>query len=751
LFSKLEISFCGFMQKIFSLTHLSRISGAVNRAKMLIPLTILTVLFPVQHSQAQALTISIDVSERLCSNPVALLAISDAADLLRRSFPHGSVAHNARECQVRMVLPDVVANREQCIPRPSVRPYLCTAVADASYRWQSEERRGSTVLTLETGTPEGVAAGLYGLLQEKLGMKFYHPRESLIPTRHNWPLPQQFSFAGSPRFEKRGFHLHTLHPIELTEQLHDPSHDTAFEDVKCYIDWLARNGQNTFQFFLLRDVNRKTWPAHARRILEYAHSRGIRCGIEISLSMIQQQAFQSITLLQLYPSYQRQVDDTLAWLFQAPWDYVSLDVTMGEHLPFLDRLLPDVQMHIEQQVEKRYGARLLYATHVICSTKGEKVRRPILPNSGIMLHTVMCYSATEPNAPVYGNQNQRFMLEAAINESKRRETWYWPESSYWVGFDSSVPLLLFPYLDARWNDIETMAGIGVSGHLTFSSGWEWGYWLVDWSIARWAWQLKDNGKKRPAYPLSRLSELHDDPVLQLLMSQALKLQNEYLKDKELLRFMSALTPFSELPHPFDKPFQPEPGFRYGWLLNEASTAEATQVLIKPIADLETYAVHMGNIADRIQMRIEQLRVKGHIGEIPLRLLAELECGLRVTALRASHRALTLRAIMAKRGEHSGNIAHSRVSEPLLAKAQLLRQQAQVLVHQQERNYRYPVDRIARRRPGLTAYSFGYLYPASNLFFWEREEEQVRHERFDALFMNIWDMRRTLGLGSLIYN
>ncbi|MBW4053832.1 MAG: hypothetical protein HIU83_00220 [Proteobacteria bacterium] len=33
---------------------------------------------------------------------------------------------------------------------------------------------------------------------------------------------------------------------------------------------------------------------------------------------------------------------------------------------------------------------------------------------------------------------------------------------------------------------------------------------------------------------------------------------------------------------------------------------------------------------------------------------------------------------------------------------------------------------------------------------EREEEQVEHERFDALFMNLWDVRRTLGLGSLFF-
>ena len=713
-------------------------------------LTALVVLFTSNHVQAQSLTISIDAPDRLYFNPVVSLAAADASDLLRRSFRSARVAHNFSHSQIRIVLPDVSANRDLCIPGPSVRPYLCTAVPDPSYRWHSAVRGGTITLRLETASPEGVAAGLYGLLQEKLGFSFYHPRESIIPPLNNWPLPERFSFAGTPRFEKRGFHLHTQHPTELTEQLHNPLHPNAFEDVKSYIDWLARNGQNSFQFFLLREVDRKLWPAHARRIVEYAHRRGIRCGIEISLSMIQQQAFQAITLLRPFPSYQKQVDGTLAWLFQAPWDYLSLDVTLGEHLPFLDRLLPDVQMHIEQQVEKRYGARLMYATHVISSNSGMKVRRPKLPGSGIMIHTVMCYSASEAKAPVYGNQNQRFMLEAAIDESKRRETWYWPESSYWVGFDSSVPLLLLPYLDARWSDIGTMAGVGVSGHLTFTSGWEWGYWLIDWSIARWSWQLKDNDNVRSTSPLSRLAELCGDRELRRLMEQALTLQNTYLKDKELLRFMSALTPFSELPHPFDKPFQPEPEFRYGWLLNEASPAEASLALTRPIANLEKYALQMDGVVNLLESRIAHLRGAMMIGETQLRLLAELERGLRATSLRASHRALTLRALLAKRGEHAGKLDHSRVSEPLLKKAQLVRQQAQDLVKRQESIYRYPVNQVARRRISMTAYPFGYLYPASNLFFWEREEEQVRHERFDALFMNLWDIRRTLGLESLLF-
>lgn len=741
------------------LTNTSGPESAVSPASLfeklpvvrLFLISLVVLAFFTNAAQAGGVSaISIDAPERVYSNPVANHAIADVATLLRQSFPKALIGHNLDTCQIRIKLPDVATNRDQCIPGPSQRPYLCTAVPDPSYRWQSKQQRAAITLTLKTGTPEGIATGLYGLLQEKLGFRFHHPREGIVPSSGAWPLPEHFTFSGSPRFEKQGFHLHTLHPTELTEQLHNPALPGAFEDVKAYIDWLARNGQNTFQFFLLRGVDRTLWPAHARRIVEYAHQRGIRCGVEISLSMIQQQAFQAITLLRPYPSYQRQLDESLAWLFQTPWDYISLDVTMGEHLPFLDKMLPEVQMHVEREVEKRYGARLLYATHVICSESGDKVRRPKLPNTGIMIHSVMCYSVSEAKAPVYGNQNQRFMLDAATEEAKRRETWYWPESSYWVGFDSSVPLLLLPYLDSRWDDIQTMTKLGVSGHLTFTSGWEWGYWLVDWSIARWSWKLKDNGTQRKTTALSRITDLMADQAVRNLLGEALAIQNHYLKEKELLRFVSVLTPFSELPRPFDRPFQPEPAFSYDWLLNEATQEEAAQALTQTLADLEMYSLKMGTLVDLLERRIAYLYTADKITTMQAKILSELERGLRVTALRATHRALTLRALLAKRGEHAGNIDHSRLSGQLLAKARLVRMQAQALVHQQERMYRYPLENVGRRRSSLTSYPFGYLYPVSNLFFWEREEEQIQHERFDAMFRKLWDVRRTLGVESLFF-
>ena len=710
---------------------------------------LLAILLPAATANARQLRIGIQAPPELLAEPVARLAVEDCVSLLAKGFPGAAVALNPPDAQVLLILPKpwpAGAARKPRQPRPY--PTLSSAPADFSWRWtrRGDRRR----LVLSAAGPEGVAAGLYALLQEKLGFRFLHPRQTVFPAHRFWPLPDSASFSGRPRFDQRGFHLHTLHPTELSEQLHDPGFPGALKDVTDYLDWLARNGQNVFQFFLLREVDRRAWPAHARRIIAYAKSRGIKCGVEISLSMLQQQSFQAITLLRPLPTYSRQVDRTLAWLFQAPWDFLTLEATMGEHLPLIGGLLPKVQAHLEREVAGRYGARLFYATHVITPDGLCTVRRPELADSGILIHTVMSYSASEPKAPVYGNQNQCFMLEAARVENARRETWYWPESSYWVCFDSSVPLLLLTYLDSRFDDMNRMAQIGTSGHLTFSSGWEWGYWLVDWSIARWSWSYGDDGKIRTITPLSRLAELFPDPALLHSWREALALQNLFLKEQELQRYLSALTPFSELPPPLATSFQPEPDFRYSWLLEQAGAPRAAQVLRGPVQELECYGRLMAELCDRIDLRLAALQKTG--GQpVPLPLARELATGLRVGALRAEHRAATLRALIAKRRDNGSRPESGEtVSLLYLKQAARLRREALTLVKEQETRYRFPPALLAVRRPSLTAYRFGYLYPAAGLIFWEREEEQVRRERFDPLFMNIWDARRILGLESLFF-
>jgi hypothetical protein len=722
--------------------------------RLLLPAWLVIGLLPavgMAAAPAERKAISIIAPRELLNNATVGATIEDTLQLLRKGFPGFHVTLNDSAAGIQLILPRLIPS-QTVVPRfVQERSYPSLAYPDQDYRWRSSVRNGKIQLTVSTSSPEGASCALYGLLQEKLGYRFYHPKRTIIPSHRRWPLAAHFDWQALPRFDKKGFHLHTLHPTELTEQLHSPDYPGALADVTQYIDWLARNQQNVMQFSLLRGVDREHWPAHARTIVAYAHRRGVLVGVHFSVAMLQQQSFQAIKLLRPYPGWRRQVDRSLAWLFQAEWDFVSVEPTMGEHLPNLARLTPDLTAYLFREVAERYHARPLLATHVIRSGnerngRGMEPDSMCNPQAGMLLHSVMCYSVSEAKAPVYGNVNQRFVLERAGRECTVRETWYWPESAYWVGFDNSVPLLLLPYLDARWSDMATMERLGVPNHLTFSSGWEWGYWLMDWSIARWSWRYSDNGKEVRTYPLSTLRDLFPGPRMERLWRKALSLQNHYLKRRELMRFMAALTPFSELPAPFGKPFQPAPEFGYAWLRNDATDAEAERVLQGPVAALGDYAEKMEQVALRLDKETRRA-FAGATGEAAERklLAEELTRGLRVTALRARHRALTIRAIVAKRHGSGSGTAAGR----LLAEAALVRDQARHLVLRQEAIYRYSPDLLARKRKSLTAYQFGYLYPVSDLFFWQREEEQARRERFDPFIMNLWDFWRTVGVGSLL--
>src|SRR4029077_3453544 len=84
-------------------------------------------------------------------------------------------------------------------------------------------------------------------------------------------------------------------------------------------------------------------------------------------------------------------------------------------------------------------------------------------------------------------------------ESRKRPIVYYPESSWWLTFDQAVPLYLAPAtLDARQWDLGWLSPLradrdgapsGVVGHHLFTSGQEWGYWLVDYCVAGVTWDL----------------------------------------------------------------------------------------------------------------------------------------------------------------------------------------------------------------------------------------------------------------------
>ncbi|TCK59516.1 hypothetical protein OF66_1058 [Seleniivibrio woodruffii] len=671
------------------------------------------------------------VPSELLSDTSVNIALADAGMLLKQSFPHTAVSINEVSGNVNIRL-NVRAVRHKLLHKPPFK--VLTKLHGYHVTSASIAEGAGVTVTITAETPQGIVNGIYGLLQHKLGFRFYHPKDTYVPIYEKWPLPSRFDFSGEPVFAKRGFHMHTMHPVELTEPLFDPDVPFGTDEVKQYIDWLVRNGQNVFQFWVLRTADRTIWPEYASQYIRYAKARGLETGAVISLSTLQQKAFQAMEVLRP-ESYEKQIDRNIGWLMQVPFDYVCIDFTMGEFLPDLAVLMPDKKRYIMELISKKYHRKVFENTHVI------KRRHSETPSyAGMLIHSVMFYGLADSKAPVYGNENIRFMYDLLLENKDIRETWYWPESSYWVTFDTSVPLFLLPYLKSRYEDIELLKDDGAAGHVTFTSGWEWGYWLIDYSIARFTWHLYENGRELKVREDFALTELFGKDSVGL-WHKAVLIQEKYLKNGNLIALMAAKTPFEEMPYPFNRTFQPTSG--------SFSVVKAALPVIgdrhrermkKQAALLDEFWQRFSAVTDKLE------NMHGDTEFMKDTLRAEIINGMRVTALRAKHRELTLLAA-AHRNTNLRDSSEYYV-DSLLSQAADIRKKAETIVRQQELIYRYPLSLIARKTSTHTSYTFGYLYPVSDLYFWKREEEQVKVSRFDAFFMNIWNFTKTLGLDGL---
>jgi len=696
---------------------------------------LLTITVPTLLS---ATSISINAPKEVIKEPVTLLAISDVQKLLAEACAC-NVRLNSEKADIQINLPiPTLAKFDKIRHKKNDAGVPFFYYPSTKFEWKSLKKDGRIELDLMTDSYEGISAALYALLQEKLGFRFYHPRKMIVPSIEEWSLPKYWRWIGEERFNKRGFHLHTMHPIELTEALLDPEHPDGQKMVFEYIDWLARNGQNYFEFNLLSSINLDAWLPYAKKFVDYAHQRGIVMGLDISLHMIQQRAFR---LYENKPTSfekkDKQIVTRLDSLAQANWDVYNIELSSTEYTSGNKK-----QRELLQQVILDWAsenkAKIMGRAHVV--KKGEEVlnyggkdeEEVKDPQRGVMIHTVMFYEVAEDKAPVYGNKNLQHMLELMEQEKTKRETWYFPESAYWVTFDNSVPMLLLPYLSARLNDILLAEEKGITGHLTFSSGWEWSYWLVDWSIARWSWNYGKNVE-----PLDGLKMLLSNDEALVGIEKILHLQQKYLKDQELIRYVVAQSVMDEVPKMFAKEFHPRPHWRYKDLYQKADGYILDSLRTSVIIPLREF----GEAYDSVLTDILYLQFP----TMPQKLIyAELLDGLYITQLRVMHRHHCLNAIFEHRkGTATRN--KQRTFEPSLQEASQYRNQALQIVRRREKHYAYDLPLLTTKRPGHTAYQFGYLYTVSNLHFWKREEAQIKENNWGFGFMNIWDIERIIGL------
>ena len=588
---------------------------------------------------------------------------------------------------------------------------------------------------LKARSVQGLTFGIYGLMDEVLGFLFIHPKNTIVPNEVKWP--NQLNYSSSPRFNKKGFHLHTQHPLELTEQLHNPDFPNAWVDVKEYIDWLVRNRQNYWEWCLLRTVDMEKWQPHAKRMVDYSHERGLMIGVDISLHMIQQRTFQ---LYKSWPknwhSKEEQVKRSLADLFYANWDFLNVEFSTAEFIGGKEKLKSRLKKTLIETARNKYNSNIMGRKHVVSEENmvGEQADVFNATDSidlfrGVGIHTVMMYSLQDSVAPVYENKNFDHIHKDMVLENKVREVWFYPESAYWVTYDNSVPMLLLPYLSGRLSDILLCEKEGIPNHLTFSSGWELGYWAVDWSIARWSWKGVFNEEEHVPKPMEWVKSLGYSEEVESNLNQHLELQKEYLLNKNLLQFMCAQTVTDEFSL-FRKQFQPRPDYTFKWLQNRSDQLTRDKVKSVGLAQLQEYYSKSEAFNEELAGLIDTLRPSP---------ISEYFTALQITSLRAKHRATTLNAMLAHREKRKEDKLH------WLEKGRDIRLQGVGLVHKLELNYKYNPEYLYTERFSHTSYPYGYLFAPHTLHFWKREEEQSRKNRWGYNFMSIWKVGRIVGL------
>lgn len=588
---------------------------------------------------------------------------------------------------------------------------------------------------LQAPSQEGLIFGIYGLLDEVLGFRFIHPKQTIKPKKVEWP--KAINYSSTPRFSKHGFHLHTQHPLELTEQLHNPDFPNAWQDVQEYINWLVRNRQNYWEWCLLRTVDMEKWQPHAKQMVDYSHQRGIMIGIDVSLHMIQQRTFQ---LYKSWPkswrSKENQMLRSLDQLYYANWDFLNVEFNTAEFIGGKDKLKSRLKRTLIATARNKYNSNIMGRKHVVSPENmvGEQADVFSANDSidlyrGVGIHTVMMYGLEDSVAPVYENQNFHHIYKDMQHENHVREVWFYPESAYWVTYDNSVPMLLLPYLLGRLNDILLCEKENVPNHLTFSSGWEWGYWAVDWSIARWSWNSTVNDVEKVPEPMEWVSVLgYSNDVKTNLYSQ-LKLQQDYLLNKNLLRYMCAQTVTDEFSL-FRKQFQPRPEFTFKHLARKSNEALREQVRTTGLKQLDAFYQASAELNQELAEMIDTLSPS------PMR---EYWLALNVTSLRAKHRYQSVSSILAHREK-----AKDEKLE-LLNKAKKTRLEALGYVHLQELDYKYSGNLLYGEYDSFTSYPHGYLFMPHHLHFWKREESQSLKNRWNYQFMNIWKVGRIIGL------
>ncbi len=637
------------------------------------------------------------------------------------------------------------------------------------------------------GVNAGLAFGAYAAL-EALGFAFLHPLAPTIPD--GLALSAPVDRAEAPHWPFRGWHLHTTHPLELTNLSQGwgatPADEAGWRsqlpEWELFCEWLVANRQNHLQWVLLHGDSWAAFsesPARQARLAELVaigHRFGLGMGLEVPLAQVQQHNFHMIRQQGTLADEVAQIEARIDWVMAAGFDLLATIIGTTEFSHADDRRVLAWIDAATAHLADGHGAQLHVKAHTSAGLKAEHFPDPRNPSepinfnflghyadprAAIRPHTVQHYALDDP-APTYGHDDFAFMRDFIALEAGRRDVIWHPETAYWVSFDVDVPLFLPIYADRRLHDLRLIAaderagrlGVGahagsrIQGQSNFSSGWEWGYWLNDVVTARAAWDPQpaepdDAAARRAALapvvaPFGAAADDVADVIAATIADQqALLIEGEVAgrPPRRIARrngqaYLQGWETWDELA--LASTYLPLP---FGTLLTQPKKLtffEQRLGLLAPArydTEVKPLLAAMETAFTARADAFEALR-----GRIPARgrpLFDDLADAARMTALRARQ----------VHGLHDW--VELRGGDPIARRARLdaarsALDAAAAVVARREAGYRVPADRIAGWGENPTAYEFGYLWTVRSLHYWWRDEGLAVDEPLSPSYLNIID-------------
>ncbi len=583
------------------------------------------------------------------------------------------------------------------------------------------------LVVLRGGSLQSAQWAIYDFL-ERLGVRYFHPEQTLYPAALHWP-DAAIDVTTQPAIAARAFHLHRTHPIEL-----EPPLDANPVDSKRYQhDWIAWNVK----------LRHTAVDGYDDASAAYAYERGFAREGGLNLVETQQGSRPVIDPTDPRPEAQQMSDAIDAQM--APVDGKPALSTFGFEFNPSEFTTADEQLTVDRinfvtnYIHGKWpDVEIKTINHGTAETPGPVfgVRFFDLsqfgpPELGVEVHPLMFYDLDRA-APVYGNTSFNHLRDWIIAQSAQRRITYYPETSWWLTFDLPVPLYLAPVsLEARDHDLRLLAPYasgdaasptGVIGHKAFTSGQEWGYWLIDYCTAQMTWQL-DLGWTGCLDHVALVFE--SGATLRDLLVEVGTAQVAPLRDPGILAMLVGSDDGTETAAAAGivfHPLPPAPTEVLGW--DDAKVADFQLHSLDPLpAFAASYAAWA--------MRIDALVALQDDARAPW--LAEIADGLRITGLRAAHAHAVYATTLALRTAiNTHDYAAIATAAATVADAVAITEQARAIVTAREAAYRYPLalsivgDEVGTPGavPNTTIYPYRYLSRTHRLFYWTRPDDQL---------------------------